>query len=63
MENKLNMKFIWTNNTETAHKLRYEQYTELTDPDDVTHIFLNDGKKLNFDAEKNGCVYSNKLFV
>jgi predicted ribosome-associated RNA-binding protein Tma20 len=60
MKNK-EMKFIRTDNEETAHKLRYEQYTEITEPGSKYFCFLNDGKKLNFDAEKYDCVYTNLL--
>ena len=61
MENKENMKFLRTDNVETAHKLRYEGYTELTEPGSKHYCFLNDGKKLTFDAEENGIVFSNLL--
>lgn len=61
MENKTNMKFLITSNEETAHKLRYEGYTELTQQDDGKFCFINDGKKLNFDAEKYDAVYTNLL--
>lgn len=56
------MKFVMTQSSETRLKLLYEGFTELTDPEDATHIFLNNGRMM-FDAEKNGCVYSNKLFI
>lgn len=61
MENKTSMKFLRTDNEETAHKLRYEGYTELTEPGSKYFCFLNDGKKLNFNAEENGIVFSNLL--
>lgn len=61
MENKSNMNFIKTENLETRHKLLYEGYTEITEPGSKYYCFLNDGKKLNFDAEENGIVYTNLL--
>lgn len=61
MNNKSDMKFIRTENIETAHKLRYEGYTEITESGSKYFCFLNDGKKLNFDAEENGIVYTNLL--
>lgn len=61
MENKEYMKFLRTDNVETAHKLRYEGYTELTEPGSKYFCFLNDGKKLTFDAEENGIIFSNIL--
>lgn len=56
---KSNMKFIRTDNKETRNKLLYEGYTEITEPGSKYFCFLNDGKKLNFNAEENGIVYSN----
>lgn len=61
MDNKMDMRFLRTDNVETAHKLRYEGYTELTEPGSKHFCFLNDGKKLNFNAEENGIVYTNLL--
>ena len=61
MNNKSDMKFIRTENIETAHKLRYMGYTELTEPGSKYFCFLNNGKKLTFDAEENGIVYTNLL--
>jgi hypothetical protein len=61
MENKSNMNFIKTENLETRHKLLYEGYTEITEPGSKYYCFLNDGNKLNFDAEENGIVYTNLL--
>lgn len=58
---KPNMKFIKTVNTETAHKLRYEGFTEITEPGSKSFCFINDGKKLTFDAEKYDAVYTNIL--
>ena len=59
MGNKENMKFIRTSNKETANKLRYAGFTELTEQTNGTYCFLNDGKKLNFDVEKFDGVYTN----
>ena len=61
MSNKETMKFIRTDNEETAQKLRYEGYTELPQKSQGVFCFMNNGKKLNFDAEKYGCVYTNIL--
>lgn len=61
MGNKSNMKFLRTDNPETAHKLRYEGYTELPQQSRGVYCFLNDGKKLNFDAKENGIVFTNIL--
>lgn len=63
MENRETMKFIITDSEETAHKLRYECYTELPQQSRGVYCFMNDGKKLNFDAEKYGCVYTNILCI
>lgn len=58
-----NMKFIKVTNIETAHKLRYEGFTEITSFEPDTFVFINDGKKLTFDVEKYGAVYTNILCV
>lgn len=63
MENRETMKFIRTDSEETAYKLRYEGYTELPQQSLGVYCFMNDGKKLNFDAEKYGCVYTNILCI
>lgn len=63
MDNRTNKKFLCTDNTETAHKLRYEGYTELPQQSRGVYCFLNDGKKLTFDAEKNGVVFTNILCI
>lgn len=60
---KPNMKFIKTDNAETAHKLRYEGFTEITEPGSKSFCFINDGKKLTFDTEKENCVYTNILNI
>lgn len=59
--NKEKMKFIRTDNAETAMKLRYAGYTELPAQSRGMYCFLNDGKKLTFNAEENGIVFSNIL--
>lgn len=58
---KNEFKFLVTTNRETADKLRYEGFTELTQQDDGKFCFINDGKKLTFDAEKYDAVYTNIL--
>ena len=58
-----NMKFIKVTNFETANKLRYEGFTEVTSFEPGTFVFINDGKKLSFDAEKYGAVYTNILCI
>ena len=61
MENKTNMKFLITDKEEMANRLRYEGYTELPAQSRGMYCFLNDGKKLTFNAEENGIVFSNIL--
>ena len=63
MENKMDKKFIITTSTETAHKLRYEDYTELPSQTPGEYVFLNDGKKLKFDVEKYDGIYTNILSI
>lgn len=63
MENKENMKFLITDSTETRNKLLYEGYTELPAQSRGMYCFLNDGKKLTFNAEENGIVFTNILFM
>lgn len=55
------MKFIKTTSVETAHKLRYEKFTEIPSQNEGEFVFLNDGVKLNFDVEKFDGVYTNVL--
>ena len=59
MKEKMDMKFIRTDSAETRNKLLYEGYTEITEPGSKHYCFLNDGKKLKFDAEENGIIYTN----
>ena len=60
---KNEMKFIKVTNIETAHKLRYEGFTEIPSSESGVYMFINDGKKLTFDAERYGAVYTNILSV
>ena len=60
---KPEMKFLKTNNAETADKLRYCGFTQMSGDDSGTFVFLNDGKKLAFDAEQFGAVYTNILTI
>ena len=57
------MKFIKTDKVDIAEQLRVLGYTELLQGDSATFCFINDGKTLTFDAEKNGCVYTNLLCI
>ena len=57
------MKFMKVTNSETAHKLRYEGFTEIPSTESGVYIFVNDGKKLSFDAEQYGAVYTNILCI
>lgn len=61
MENKTSMNFIKTSDQETAERLRKLGFTEITEPNSSTFCFINDGKKLTFDAEKYDAVYTNLL--
>ena len=60
---KPNMNFIITTSSETRDKLKYEGFTEIPQQVNGTFYFLNDGKKLTFDAEKENCVYTNILHI
>jgi hypothetical protein len=61
--NRNDMKFIKVTDSETAHKLRYEGFTEIPSSESGVYMFINDGKKLTFDAERYGAVYTNILSV
>lgn len=61
MKNKSSMNFIKTSDQETAERLRKLGFTEITEPNSSTFCFINDGKKLTFNAKENGCVYTNVL--
>ena len=52
-------KFIKVSDKETADKLRYLGFTEITESSSSTYCFINDGKKLTFDVENFGGVYTN----
>ena len=60
---KKEFNFIKVSDAETADKLRYLGFTEITEPSSSIYCFINDGKKLNFDAEKYDCVYTNILHL
>lgn len=53
--------FIYTKDTETAHKLRSLGLYEVQQSNKELFVFVNNGIKLPFSAEKNGCVYTNNL--
>ena len=59
--NKRDMKFIKTSDKETADKLRYLGFTELTEPSSSAFCFINNGNKLTFDVEKYNAMYTNIL--
>ena len=54
-------KFIRVSDKETRDKLITLGFTEITEPSSSTYCFINNGKKLTFDAEKYDAVYSNIL--
>lgn len=56
---KKEFNFIKVSDKETADKLRYLGFTEITEPSSSIYCFINDGKKLNFDVENFGGVYTN----
>ncbi len=58
--NKQDKKFIVTTDSETADKLKYAGFVEIEKRDDK-YIFLNNGKKLTFDAEKYNATFTNIL--
>lgn len=60
MKNK-KYNFIRTSDSDTAELLRKEGFTEITEPSSSAYCFINNGKKLTFDAEQNGIVYTNLL--
>lgn len=57
--NKKEYKFIKVSSSETRDKLISLGFTEITEPSSSTYCFLNDGKKLTFDVENLGGVYTN----
>lgn len=52
-------KFIRTDNEDIRKILIESGYTEITETSSKYFCFLNDGKKLNFDTEEKGIVYTN----
>ena len=60
---KTDKKFIITMSKETRDKLLYLGFTEITEPSSSTYCFLNDGKKLTFDAEESGIIFSNIMYL
>lgn len=52
-------KFIRVSDKETRDKLITLGFTEITEPSSSTYCFINNGKKLTFDVEKFGGVYTN----
>lgn len=62
MNNKTDMKFLRTDNIEAAERLRLLGFTEITEPNSSTFCFMNNGKKLTFDADELRVVYSNTLY-
>ena len=63
MENKSNMKFIKTSDLQMVNQLRIFGFTEIAEPVDGLYCFINDGKRLNFDASKYDYVYTNILHM
>ena len=57
--NKKEYKFIKVSSSETRDKLISLGFTEITEPSSSIYCFLNDGKKLTFNAEENGIIFSN----
>ena len=62
MNKKSKMHFLKTNDKQVAEQLRQNGFTELTETLSTCYCFINDGK-MTFDAEKNGCVYTNVLCI
>jgi hypothetical protein len=60
---KKEYKFIKVANSETRDQLISLGFTEITEPSSSTYCFINDGKKLTFDVENFGGVYTNVLFL
>ena len=59
--NKTDKKFIKVSDKETRNRLIELGFTEITEPSSSTYCFLNDGKRLTFDVEKFGGVYTNVI--
>ena len=65
---EIKMQFIRTTDSDTAQKLRESGYTELTESSSRGFCFLNNGKLMFCDDEKNeeinkNIVYSNILCI
>ena len=60
---KQDKKFIRVVDSETAHKLRYEGFTEIPSQNPNEYIFINDGKRLLFDVEQYGGIYTDILTI
>lgn len=56
---KKEYKFIKVTNSETRDKLISLGFTEITEASSSIYCFINDGKKLTFDVENFGGVYTN----
>ena len=56
---KPDKKFIKVSDKDARDKLIALGFTEITEPSSSTYCFINDGKKLTFDVEKLGGVYTN----
>lgn len=53
--------FIYTQDRETANKLRALGLYEVQQSNESVFVFVNSGIKLPFNAEKNDCIYTNNL--
>lgn len=60
--NKNNAQFIRTDFPESAERLRILGFTEITEPNSETFIFINNGK-LVFEENIKNCVFTNKLCI
>lgn len=60
MNNK-DMNFIKTDSAESAQKLRNIGFMEIPNPNSTVFCFVNDNKKLIFDAEIPNVIYTNIL--
>ena len=62
-ETRKNMKFIKTNSSEVAKRLRLYGFTEIPGCNSSEFCFVNDGKKIIFDVDENDYVYTNILCI
>ena len=60
--NKNNAQFIRTDLPESAERLRALGFTEITEPNSATFIFINNGK-LVFEENIKNCVFTNRLCI